>query len=61
MKWQTWGIGEAKKLKLLKSFKSVYGIARADEAEIAAVAGVNAQIAAAVRRAAAAIAPREKK
>ena len=55
------GIGEAKKLKLLKSFKSVYGIARADEAEIAAVAGVNAQIAAAVRRAAAAIAPREKK
>ena len=49
------GIGEAKKVKLLKAFKSIYGIARADESEIAAVAGVNAQVAAAVRRAAAAV------
>jgi len=51
------GIGEAKKMKLLKAFKSVSGIARADETEIAAVAGVNAQIAAAVRRAASALFP----
>ena len=54
------GIGEAKKVKLLKAFRSVYGIARADEAEIAAVAGVNARVAAAVRRAAAALSPRTR-
>lgn len=39
------GIGEAKKMKLLKKFKSVYGIARADVGEIAAIAGVNETIA----------------
>ena len=39
------GIGEAKKLKLLKSFKSIYGIARATAEEIASVAGVNMTIA----------------
>ena len=44
------GIGEAKKLKLLKAFKSIYGIARASVDEIAAVAGVNAAVAAEVRR-----------
>ena len=44
------GIGEAKKLKLLRKFKSIYGIARADLGEIAAVAGVNESVAAEVRR-----------
>ena len=44
------GIGEAKKLKLLKAFKSIYGIARASADEIAAVAGVNATVAAEVQR-----------
>ena len=44
------GIGEAKKLKLLKAFKSIYGIARASTAEIAAAAGVNENTAAEVRR-----------
>ena len=44
------GIGEAKKLKLLKAFKSVYGIARASVEEIATVAGVNAATAAEVFR-----------
>lgn len=39
------GIGEAKKMKLLKKFKSVYGIARAEVGEIAAIAGVNETIA----------------
>ena len=42
------GIGEAKKVKLLKTFKSVYGIARATADEIASVAGVGAEIAAEV-------------
>ena len=46
------GIGEAKKLKLLRKFKSIYGIARASVGEIAAVAGVNERIASEVRRAA---------
>ena len=46
------GIGEAKKVQLLKTFKSIYGIARATEEEIAAAAGVNARIAAEVLRAA---------
>ena len=45
------GIGEAKKVKLLKTFKSVYGIARATEVEIARAAGVNPTVAAAVRKA----------
>lgn len=46
------GIGPAKKVALLRHFHSVYGIARADEAEIAAAAGVGAEIAGAVKRAA---------
>ena len=46
------GIGAAKKAKLLRRFRSIYGIARADEAEIAAVAGVGPAVAAAVLRAA---------
>ena len=46
------GIGPAKKMALLKRFHSVYGIARATEEEIASVAGVNATLAAAVRKAA---------
>jgi len=46
------GIGEAKKAKLLRRFKSIYGIARADEADVASVAGVGAPVAAAVVRAA---------
>ena len=44
------GIGEAKKLKLLRAFRSIYGIARATADEIAAVAGVGASVAAEVRR-----------
>ena len=44
------GIGEAKKLKLLREFKSIYGIARASADDIAAVAGVNATIAGEVQR-----------
>jgi excinuclease ABC subunit C len=47
------GIGPAKKMALLKRFHSVYGIARATEDEIAAVAGIGATLAAAVRKAAA--------
>ena len=46
------GIGEAKKTKLLGHFRSIYGIARADEAEVAAIAGVNPSVAAAVLHAA---------
>ena len=34
------GIGEAKKVKLLREFKSIYGIARASVQAIARVAGV---------------------
>lgn len=44
------GIGEAKKVKLLKAFRSVRGVAKATEAEIAAVAGVAPEIAAEVLR-----------
>ena len=44
------GIGEAKKVKLLKAFRSIYGIARATPAEIAAVAGVSPEVAATVLR-----------
>jgi excinuclease UvrABC nuclease subunit len=40
-------------MALLKRFHSVYGIARATEDEIAAVAGIGATLAAAVRKAAA--------
>ena len=46
------GIGAAKKTKLLRHFKSIYGIARASEDEISSVAGVGASVAAAVLRAA---------
>ena len=46
------GIGEAKKVRLLKTFRSIYGIARAAEDEIATAAGVNAELAAEIRRAA---------
>ena len=42
------GIGEAKKVKLLKAFRSIYGIARASVAEIASAAGVNEVLAAEV-------------
>ena len=47
------GIGEAKKVKLLKTFKSIYGIARADVGEIAAAAGLGEALAAEVRKVAA--------
>ena len=47
------GIGEAKKLKLLSRFKSIYGIAKASVEEIAAAAGVNAVTAAEVLKTAA--------
>ncbi|MBQ3342659.1 MAG: excinuclease ABC subunit UvrC [Kiritimatiellae bacterium] len=46
------GIGEAKKTKLLRRFRSIYGIARANEAEVAAAAGVSPSVAAAVLHAA---------
>ena len=46
------GIGAAKKTKLLRHFKSIYGIARASEDEISSVAGVGSSVAAAVLRAA---------
>jgi len=46
------GIGEAKKVKLLSHFKSIYGIARADPVEIASVAGVGTGIAQEISRAA---------
>ena len=44
------GIGEAKKVKLLRHFHSVHGIARATTEEIRAVAGVSEEIAAEVKR-----------
>ena len=44
------GIGEAKKLKLLRTFGSILAISRADVGEIAEVAGVNAVVAEAVKR-----------
>ena len=44
------GIGEAKKVKLLKAFRSVYGIARAEVAEIASAAGIGEALAAEVRK-----------
>ncbi|MBQ2632196.1 MAG: excinuclease ABC subunit UvrC [Kiritimatiellae bacterium] len=46
------GIGEAKTTKLLRRFRSIYGIARANEAEVAAAAGVSPSVAAAVLHAA---------
>ena len=47
------GIGESKKTRLLKAFRSIYGIARATAEDIAAVAGVNVLTAEEVRKAAA--------
>ena len=47
------GIGEAKKTALLRRFRTMHGIARAAEAEIASAAGVGPAIAAAVKSAAA--------
>ena len=44
------GIGAAKKTKLLKAFKSVYGIARATVAEISSTAGISEAIACEVLR-----------
>jgi excinuclease ABC subunit C len=44
------GIGEVKKLKLLRKYKSIYAIARADVEEVASVAGVSLVIAAEVIR-----------
>lgn len=46
------GIGEAKKTRLLREFRSIYGIARASVEEIAAAAGVGASVAEEVLRAA---------
>ena len=46
------GIGEAKKMKLLRAFKSIYGIRRASVKEIASVAGVGETVAAEVLKAA---------
>ena len=46
------GIGAVKKAKLLKRFKSIHGIARASEDEIASAAGVGHAVAEAVLRAA---------
>lgn len=50
------GIGEAKKVKLLKTFRSIYGIAKAEISAIAAAAGVNETIAAEVLKAARSVA-----
>ena len=50
------GIGEAKKAKLLRTFRSIYGIAKASAAEIADAAGVNAVTAEAVLKAARSVA-----
>ncbi len=44
------GIGPAKKMALLRRFHSVRGVARAEEEEIAAAAGISAALAAAVRK-----------
>ena len=46
------GIGEAKKLKLLRAFRSIHGVAGASVGEIASTAGVSLAIAAEVQRAA---------
>ena len=44
------GIGEAKKTKLLRAFRSIHGIARASVEEIAKAAGINSATAAEVLR-----------
>ena len=46
------GIGAAKKTKLLRRFRSIYGIARAEAGDVASVAGVSSSVADAVLRAA---------
>ena len=43
------GIGPAKKAALLKRFRSIHGIAVADDSDIASVAGVNAELAKRIR------------
>ena len=53
------GIGEAKKARLLRRFKSIYGIARADVADIAKVAGVGETTAEAVSKAAQSVVTRQ--
>ena len=50
------GIGEAKKTKLLRKFRSIYGIAKATADEIAIAAGVNKVTAEAVLKSARAVA-----
>ena len=45
------GIGAAKKTKLLRRFRSIYGIARAEAGDVASVAGVSSSVADAVLRA----------
>ena len=50
------GIGKAKKGRLLRAFRSIYGIAKASAAEIADAAGVNALTAEAVLKAARSVA-----
>ena len=49
------GIGEAKKIKLLKTFRSIYGIAKAEIEEIAAAVGISPRLAEEVRKAAASV------
>ena len=44
------GIGEAKKIKLLKTFRSIYGIACAEISEIASAAGIGESVAAEISR-----------
>jgi len=44
------GIGPAKKAKLLRAFKSVYGISRADAEEIASAAGLSLSLAEEIKR-----------
>ena len=50
------GIGESKKTKLLRKFRSIYGIAKASAEEIADAAGVNSITAEAVLKAARSVA-----
>ena len=53
---ESWpGIGAAKKVALLKRFRSTRGIAKAEVREIASAAGVNETIAAQVKSACAAV------
>jgi excinuclease ABC subunit C len=45
------GIGPQRKQALLRAFGSVYSLSRATTAEIAAVSGIGAELAAAIQRA----------